>query len=299
MPVSAPTRSRTAVASSTPAKTRSVATIAAVRSPSESTSACATSGSFTPCASAFRAAQHATGSPERRRDVDARDAGEEAQPVHASSAHVDLAADQPATLSPLLGTARSRGDGTHDEAAVRARPTGVGLAVGPVDEVDAADELARLDAVADVDERLPVPGVGREEVVVVVGRAHDHGRLQAERLTRVATSPASTPKWRRTLRRPSIAMRCVAGDDVPAAAELGRDDDLPLPLGLAHEQPGARDVDVDEVTSVFHASIAVDHLPPLLGVVDPVHLRPRPEEAERPPLCMSTTIVGLGDQVAR
>ena len=46
------------------------------------------------------------------------------------------------------------------------------------------------------------------------------------------------------------------GRDVPAAAELGRDDDLALPLGLADEQAGAGDVDVDEVASVFHASIA-------------------------------------------
>ena len=76
MPVSAPTRSRTAVASSTPAKTRSVATIAAVRSPSDSTSACATSGSFTPCASALPRGPARDRRPERRRDVDAATAGQ-------------------------------------------------------------------------------------------------------------------------------------------------------------------------------------------------------------------------------
>ena len=37
------------------------------------------------------------------------------------------------------------------------------------------------------------------------------------------------------------------GRDVPAAAELGRDDELALPLGLADEQARAGDVDVDEV----------------------------------------------------
>ncbi len=67
-----------------------------------------------------------------------------------------------------------------------------------------------------------------------------------------------------------------------AAAELGRDDDLPLPLGLADEQPRARDVDVDEVVVGAPGEHRVDHRAPLGRIVDPVHLRPRRAEATAP-----------------
>ena len=62
-----------------PAKTRSIATIAAVRSPSERRAPARRAARFAPWPDALRAAQHPTGSAERRRDVDARDSGGEAQ----------------------------------------------------------------------------------------------------------------------------------------------------------------------------------------------------------------------------
>ena len=83
--------------------------------------------------------------------------------------------------------------------------------------------------------------------------------------------------------------------DVPTAAELGRDHDLPLPLRLADEQPRAGDVDVHEAVGV-PGEHAADHPAALLRVVDPVHLRPGHAERGRPPLCMSTTMSARGNR---
>ena len=95
-------------------------------------------------------------------------------------------------------------------------------------------------------------------------------------------------------------MRCDGGEHVAAAAELGRDDDLPLPLGLADEQAGAGDVDVDEVhRSVFHASIPPTICRRCVRVVDPVHLRPDAEQAGAAAAVHVDHDVGLGDQEAR
>ena len=74
------------------AKTRSVATIAAVRSPSESTSACATGGSCAPCLKAPCAAQQPTGSPsggvmstrDSRRQAHSRSSVLTSRPITAS-----------------------------------------------------------------------------------------------------------------------------------------------------------------------------------------------------------------------
>ena len=97
--------------------------------------------------------------------------------------------------------------------------------------------------------------------------------------SRVDTSPRQHPDVPQHVREPRLRDPVRRSGDVPAAAELGRDDDLALPLRLADEQPGAGDVDVDEVVVGAPGEHRVDHRAPLDGVVDPVHLRPRRAEA--------------------
>ena len=85
------------------------------------------------------------------------------------------------------------------------------------------------------------------------------------------------------------------GGHLPAAAELGRDDDLPLPLGLADEQARAGDVDVDEVDVGVPGEHPLDHLPALLGDRRPsASPTTAGRSSARPPLCMSTTMSARG-----
>ncbi len=68
----------------------------------------------------------------------------------------------------------------------------------------------------------------------------------------------------------------AARDDRPSA-ELGRDHDLALVLGLDRQQATARDVDVQEVVVGVPGEHAGEHRLPLRGVVDDVHVRAREE----------------------
>ena len=149
----------------------------------------------------------------------------------------------------------------------------LGLAIGPLDEVDPAEELSRLDAIADLDEGLPETGLGCQKVVLLVGRAHDHRRLEAEALASLDLALEHS-EMAKHVREPARRDPVGGRGDLAAAAELGRDDDLPLLLGLADEEPAPGDVDVDEVDVGVPGEHAGGHLPPLLGILDPVHLRP-------------------------
>ncbi len=114
----------------------------------------------------------------------------------------------------------------------------------------------------------------RSVAIRIIGSAS--ARARARRRPR----PTSTPKWRSTFARPLDREPVDRRRDVAAAAELGRDDDLPLPLGLADEQARCRRCRCRRSTSrCSRRASPSDHLPPLLGVVDPVHLRPGQEEA--------------------
>ena len=129
------------------ARTRSVTTIAAVRSPSESTSPCATGGS---CRLRERLARcpAADRRPERRRDVDARDSRRQAH----SRSSVLTSRPITAGLSPCVAVAIPRIEQTIPRSRRRHDRR---LSVGALDEVQLADRLILLDALGDVDERLP------------------------------------------------------------------------------------------------------------------------------------------------
>src|SRR4051794_3589375 len=58
------------------------------------------------------------------------------------------------------------------------------LPVGALEEVDAPDRLVHRDPLTQVDERLEETGLGREQVVVELGRHQEHLLLQAERRAR-------------------------------------------------------------------------------------------------------------------
>ena len=133
------------------------------------------------------------------------------------------------------------------------------------------------DAVAEVDERLPEAGLRREQIVVDLGRAPDHRRRVAR--LHLAGEHADVAEH---VREAALRDPVRRGGDVPAAAELGRDDELALPLGLADEQARAGDVDVDEVVVRSPREHRVDHRAALRGIVDPVHLRPGRAEAAAP-----------------
>ena len=150
--------------------------------------------------------------------------------------------------------------------------------------------VSGLDPVADVDERLPEAGVRSEEVVLLLGRADDHRRAEAEALAR-RDLPGEHAEVAEDIGEPALGDTVGRRGDVASTAELGRHDDLPLALGLADEQARAGDVDVDEVHVGVPREHAVDHLPALLGVVDPVHLGPR--RAER----RAATAVHVDDDV--
>ncbi len=96
---------------------------------------------------------------------------------------------------------------------------------------------------------------------------------------RVTNSPSMTPKRRSTFRRPEEVSRWIVRRDVAAAAHLGADHDLALTARLLDEQPAAGDADVDTAPVGVPGVHPVDHLPALLRIVHPEHLRPG--QAER------------------
>ena len=143
--------------------------------------------------------------------------------------------------------------------------------------MDPADRLVGFDAVAEGDKGLEESGLGREHEVVELRRSQERRwRLPADDL---ALEHTDVPEHvREAARREPVDLR----GDVPAAAELRADDDLALTLGLPHEQAGAADVHVDAAPVGVPRDHPVDHLPPLLGIVDPVHLGPRQVEPAAP-----------------
>ena len=70
--------------------------------------------------------------------------------------------------------------------------------------------------------------------------------------------------------------------DAAAAAELGRDHDLALVLGLDGQEAGAVDVDVEEVEVAVPGLHALEHRLALHGVGDDVHVRARDEPGGAP-----------------
>ena len=198
-----------------------------------------------PARAPCRAAQQPTGSPSGGvMSTRATPAGSPAPSTGSCELRdVDLAADHDHVVA-LLGRSRSRG--RADEAAVL-RVHRLGLAVGAVDEVDRGRRAAPARR-------------GRRRRRASPSGPRRARRGSSRRRSRARSPPARGRATRASRPRPrarrsgaarcagrSTAMRCVGREHVPAAAELGRDDDLPLPLGLADEQPGAGDVDVDEV----------------------------------------------------
>ena len=72
------------------------------------------------------------------------------------------------------------------------------------------------------------------------------------------------------------------GGHAAAAAELGRDHELALVLGLDGQEARAVDVDVEEVVVGVPRLHALEHRAALLGVVDDVHVRARDEPGGAP-----------------
>src|SRR5215204_1765794 len=274
IPVSRCTRSRIAAVMSAPAKTRSTATIASWVLPSSRTSACPIIGSRMPSARPVRADQHPCGRPDG--GVTSTRATPAVKLMDDPFSRLD---DQLVVGAGDVGAvAVGRGDGaddTDDPAGLRV--DGLRLPVDPLQEVDSADGLARLDLLAEVDEGLEETRLGRGNVVLRLGCHQElRRRLPPDGLARERTE---VPEH---VREPG---RCEPVDfrrDVPAAPELRAHDDLSLPLGFAHEEAGAADVDVDAAPLGVPREHPVDHLPPLGRVVDPVHLGPGEVERVAP-----------------
>ena len=209
---------------------------------------------------------------------------------------VDLAADHGDVVA-LVGRrdraddADDAGGRARDDRAARgraARGSGSGRRAGPAS--------TRSPRSTNVSQR---PRLRREQVVLDLGRPHDHRRLEAER-SRVCDLAREHAEVAQHVREAALRDPVRRGGDVAAAAELGRDDDLALPLGLADEQAGAGDVDVDEVE---------------VGVPGEHRRRPSARRCSasstqcisdhggqrplRPPLCMSTTMSARGKRKRR
>ena len=91
-------------------------------------------------------------------------------------------------------------------------------------------------------------------------------------MTHLALEHADVPEH---VREPAPGELVHRRRHAPAAAELGRDHELALLLGLDAEQPGAVDVDVEEVVVGVPRLHPGEHRAALLGIVDDVHVRAR------------------------
>ena len=268
-------------------------TIAAVRSPSESTSACATSGSRAPCASALRAAQQPTGSPSggvmstRATPAERLNGAPPRRPR----------APTTATLSPCAVVAIART--TQTMPSRRARRRRLGSRSGRSRKwiwPTGCPASTRSPRSTNVSQR---PRLRREQVVVVVGRAARSPPARA----RAARASRPRPRARRSggarsrgrSARSGASPRCTCPPP-PSSVETTI---LPCRSASPTSRPGAGDVDVDEVVVGVPREHRVDHLPALLGVVDPVHLRPRRAEAAAPAAVHVDDDVGAREEEAR
>ena len=132
-----------------------------------------------------------------------------------------------------------------------------------------------------------------DHVVARVAPVEDHrvGSPIAPRRPR----PRARPTCRSTFVEPAPRELVHRRRHAAAAAELGRDDDLPLVLRLDRQQPVPFDVDVEEVEVGVPRLHPLEHRLALRGVVDDVHVRAGDEPgACGRRECMSITTSAIG-----
>ena len=121
-----------------------------------------------------------------------------------------------------------------------------------------------------------MPSSGETTIVVRIAAVEDDRRREPERRAglHLALEHADVPQHvvEPAPREPIDVRRNAA-----AAAELGRDHDLALVLCLDGQQPGAVDVDVEEVEVAVPGLHPLEHRLALHGVGDDVHVRARNE----------------------
>ena len=171
--------------------------------------------------------------------------------------HVDLAADD-GDLVALVGR-RDRAD-RADDAVELGACTGSGSRSGRSMKWIWPSGCPFSTRSPDVDERLPEPRLGRERVVLLVGRAHDHRRLEPELLARLDLASPARRRWRSTFASP-LCDDPVRRRESPARRRRARSRRRPSPDAPPRRR-GARCRRRRcrrSGSRVFHVSIAVDH----------------------------------------
>ena len=186
----------------------------------------------------------------------------------------------------------------HCDDAVERRAEISGGAVGPVDEPEPADGLARGDRIAGSRIASNSPSSGertmfagsRPSRITAGGRPERGARLD------LALEDADVAE---DVREPAPREPVHRCRDAAAAAELGRDHELALALGLDRQQAGAVDVDVEVVPVAVPRFHALEHRLALSGVVDDVHVRARDEPGAAPAGVHVDDHVGQREEHAR